>query len=293
MQSTRRQFLGSVAAAGAATRAHGAARKPVVAAHLWVYAAPMPKNETYPILEQVFADMSWAGIEAVELMHGTFDFDDAVPKIRALSQQHRLPVIGMSYWADVWDRKQHPKIFEDAERRISRLSQVGGRILGMSVGDAKRRKTPEEFDAQAEGVKKFISICEKNKVAFNLHNHIYEVKDDEYDLKNTLKRVPNVKLGPDLDWLKGAGIDPVDFIRRYNKRIVYAHLRDRKADGVWSEAMGEGATDFPAIAKALKDVGFKGDVAIELAFPENFTPTRSVRESLRMSRELVRRVFGW
>ena len=138
-----------------------------------------------------------------------------------------------------------------------------------------------------------MGICAKNKVVLNLHNHIYEVRDDEYDLKGTLARVPGVKLGPDLDWLKGAGVDPVDFIRRYGNRIVYAHLRDRKADGVWSEAMGEGVTDYAAIGRALREMKFDGDVAIELAHPRGFQPTRPLRESLKMSREYVRKTVGW
>jgi sugar phosphate isomerase/epimerase len=163
----------------------------------------------------------------------------------------------------------------------------------MSVGDAKRRKTPAELDAQAEMVKKLIRICERNKVAFNLHNHIYEVADGEYDLKNTLQRVPAVNLGPDLDWLRGAGVDPIDFIRRNGPRIDYCHLRDRDAKNVWTEALGEGTTDFAAIRKALDSVGFQGDVAIELAFPPDFKPQRPIREDLKISREYVRRTMGW
>ena len=100
-------------------------------------------------------------------------------------------------------------------------------------------------------------------------------------------------MGPDLDWLRGAGVDPAAFIRQYGKRIVYAHLRDRKADGVWSEAMGEGVTDYDAIARAFHDTGFEGDVAIELAHPQGFKTTRPLRESLKISREFVRKKLGW
>lgn len=286
---TRREFLGTAAAA----LLLAAPRKPVVAAHIWVYASTMPNHEIHPILEQVFSDLNYAGIEAIELMEGTFDFDDALEKIRELSGKYKLPVMGMSYWAETWDRKQHPKILADAERRIARLAQVGGRRLGMSVGDAKRKKTPAELDAQAEMVKRLIAVCDRNKIAFNLHNHIVEVADGEYDLKNTIERVPEVKLGPDLDWLRGAGIDPIDFIRRYGKRTTYCHLRDRDARNVWTEALGEGTTDFGAIRKALDAAGFQGDVAIELAFPPGFKPRRAIREDFRISREHVRKTMGW
>jgi sugar phosphate isomerase/epimerase len=291
----RREFLGAVPAAlGAAALARAAGRKPVVAAHVWVYAAPLPQYDVYPILDTIFADMKWAGIEAIELMHNAIMHADSVERIGEFSAKHKLPVIGTSYEGKMWDRSQHSAILENAEMLIGRVAKVGGRTLGTSVGDpGSRKKTPEELDAQAEMVGKISAICDRNKVVLNLHNHIYEVRDDEYDLKGTLARVPGVKLGPDLDWLKGAGIDPADFIHRYGSRIVYAHLRDRKADGVWSEAMGEGAIDYPAIALAFRDVKFNGDVAIELAHPKGFKPTRPLRESLKISREFVRKTLGW
>ena len=291
---TRRGLLELVSGALGAALAQPAGRKPVVAGHPWVYAATQPKYDIYPILERIFADMSWAGIEAIELMSTAIEPDDAVRRIGDLSRKHKLPVIGMSHEAKMYDRSQHAAILEKAELLIGRLAQVGGRTLGTSVGDpGSRKKTVEELDAQGDVVRKLMDICAKNKVVLNLHNHIYEVRDDEYDLKGTLARVPGVKLGPDLDWLKGAGVDPVDFIRRYGHRIVYAHLRDRKADGVWSEAMGEGVTDYAAIGRAFRNVNFDGDVAIELAHPRGFQPTRPLRESLRMSREYVRKTMGW
>ncbi len=69
------------------------------------------------------------------------------------------------------------------------------------------------------------------------------------------------------------------------------HIRDQKADGKWTEAVGEGVIDFPAIAKALKEINFKGKAAIELAF--DAPPVRTVREDWKLSREYVRKVFGW
>ncbi len=282
------------AALGTAALSRAAGRKPVVAAHVWVYAAPLERHDVYPILDGIFADMKWAGIEAVELMHTAFGHADAVERIGEASRKHKLPVIGTSYEAKMFDRSQHAAILENAEMVIGKLAKVGGRTLGASIGDpGPHKKTPEELDAQAEMVKKISAICDRHKVVLNLHNHIYEVRDGEYDLKGTLARVPSAKLGPDLDWLKGAGVDPAAFIREYGPRIVFAHLRDRKADGVWPEAMGEGVTDFPAIARAFRDTGFEGDVAIELAHPAGFKITRPLRESLKMSREFVRKTFGW
>jgi sugar phosphate isomerase/epimerase len=128
-------------------------------------------------------------------------------------------------------------------------------------------------------------------VLANLHNHTFEVEDDLYDLKGTLQRVPHIKLGPDLNWLIRGGVDPVDFINTYGDKIVYMHIRDQTKDGTWTEAVGEGVTDFPAIARALRDVDFKGEVAIELA--SHVPPVKEMRENWKASREYVREVFRW
>ena len=231
---TRRVFLKTLPAAIAASGTKGALavpKKVVVGAHPWVYAAKQPHNEITPILDGIFEDMSYAGMDAIELMHNALLPEDAVIRIRELSQKHHLPVLGTSYGANLWKREEHEAILKEVGLVIERLNKLGGRTLGTSVGNAGNPKSPEQLDAQAEILRKIISTCEDNGVVLNLHNHTYEVANNEHDLRGTLLRMPTVKLGPDLDWLRGAGVDPLDFIRRYGNRIVFAHLRDRRADG--------------------------------------------------------------
>jgi sugar phosphate isomerase/epimerase len=303
-QVSRRSFLTSSAAAIAgccvtacSTDKSSPKRKVVVGAHPWVYAATQPKYDITPVLPQIFADMSYAGLDGIELMHTALLPDDAVERIAALSREHKLPVIGMSFGGSMWDRAKHQEVLADAEKTIPRLAKLGGRTLGTSVGAVKwgqkTRKTPEQLDAQAELLRKIITICEKNGVLLNLHNHTYEVENELHDLKGTLARIPDVKLGPDLNWLVRGGVDPVTFIRQYGKQIVFLHLRDQKKDGRWSEALGEGDMNYAAIAAALREINFAGDAIIELAHERDFKPTRPLRESLKKSRDFVRAVLGY
>jgi sugar phosphate isomerase/epimerase len=271
----------------------GEKKRVVVGAHPWVYAATQPKYDIYPILDRIFADMSYAGIEGIELMHTALRPDGAVERIASLSKQNSLPVIGSSFGAEMWDRRKHDEILKDAELVISRLAKLGGYTLGTSVGAVRGLKTTEQLDAQADLLRKIIALGKQHGVVLNLHNHTYEVEHNLHDLKGTLARIPDVKLGPDLNWLVRGGVDPVRFIREYGDRIVFLHLRDQKADGKWSEAMGEGAMDYAAIGKALREVGFCGPAVIELAHEGNFKPTRPLRESLRISREFVRKTLGY
>jgi sugar phosphate isomerase/epimerase len=263
-----------------------------VSGHLWVYASKYPPNwDCTPVLDQVFSDFKYAGLNGLEVMEPLLRHQDAVPRMKELIAKYRVPVTGTSYNGDMWQREKQQQILEDVEAVVEKLHQLGGSTFGISVGDARRQKTEPELDAQAELLRKIMQVCKKNKVVANLHNHTYEVKNNLHDLKGTLARLPDIKLGPDLNWLIRGGVDPVKFIQTYGRQIVYLHLRDQKADGKWTEAVGEGVTDFPAIAQALQKVNFKGRAAIELAF--DAPPVNPVRYNWKQSREYVSRVFGW
>jgi sugar phosphate isomerase/epimerase len=299
---SRRHFILTAAMAGIGRAARGAVipgtRRVVVGAHPWVYAAKQPGYDFTPLLPQIFGDFKYAGYDGIELMQYVLLHDDAVARIGDLSRQHELPVIGSSFNGAMWDRHQHPLVLERAEKVVTRLSQLGGRTLGTSVGPlpgaaAKRRKTADQLDAQAECLRQLIALCTRHGVVLNLHNHTYEVQNDLADLRGTLERIPDVKLGPDLNWLIRGGVDPVAFIHQYGSHIVFLHLRDQRRDGRWVEALGEGDTDFHAIAQALHQLPFTGDAIVELAHEADFVPTRPYRESFRISREFVRQTFGY
>jgi sugar phosphate isomerase/epimerase len=270
------------------------AHKIKVNAHLWVYASKYPpKWDSTPDLESVFSDMHYAGIDGVELMDINLRHDNAVQNLSTLIQKYHLPVSGTSYGANMWDRNEHKAILEDVTIIVTRLHQLKGKTFGISVGDARHLKTEDELDAQASLLKQIIAICNDNGIEANLHNHTYEVENAMHDLKGTLARIPGIKLGPDLNWLIRAGINPVDFINTYGNQMVYMHLRDQYADGSWTEYLSQGVTDFTAIAQALKAQNFKGNAAIELAFPAGFTPVNPLKEDWKKSRDYVRHVFGW
>ena len=304
---TRRQFLASLGSSAislvllnpkfvrGADAKHNVSvdQKVVVGGHPWVYAATQPNYDIAPVLPTIFEDMSYAGLDGIELMHTALRPKDAVARIGELSRKHHLAVIGMSFGGAMWDRAQHQSVLDDAELSIPRLAKLGGRTVGTSVGATPKRKTDEQLDAQAELLRKLMALCQRHGVVLNLHNHTYEVADNLHDLKGTLSRIPEVKLGPDLNWLVRAGVDPVKFIRQFGRQIVFLHLRDQKKDGRWSEGMGEGNTDFVAIGQALREVGFAGDAVIELAHEGGFQPTRPLRETWKLSRTFVKQALGY
>ena len=264
--------------------------------HLWIYASNYPPNwDCTPILEKAFSDMAYAGLYGIELMEVLLRHEDAVSRISGYSKKYDLKVSGSSYGVgfQMCDKAQHQKIFEDIQLVVPRLSALGGKTLGISVGSLGRKKTEQELDHQAELLRKVFSFCDEHGIVPNLHNHTYEVENDLHDLKGTLQRIPEAKLGPDINWLIRADVDPVEFLKTYGDRIVYLHIRDQYENGIWSEYVGQGDTDFEAIGNALKSTDFDGMAAIELAFPNDFEPTLPLKESWLRSRKFVQRTFDW
>jgi sugar phosphate isomerase/epimerase len=267
-------------------------KKTEVDAHLWVYASRFPPQwDCTPILDEVFSDLKYAGYSGVEIMESILRHEGSVQRLKELSEKHRLPVKGTSYYADMWEKAQQQKILEDIESVVEKLHLAGGTMIGISAGDADRMKTEEELDTQAELLHKIMKVCNKNNVVPNLHNHTYEIAHDLHDFRGTIKRVPDIKLGPDLNWLVRGKVDPVWFIKTYGHKMVYMHIRDQDGKGQWTEAVGQGVIDFPAIAKALKEINYKGKAAVELAYDK--PPVNPVRENWKISRDYVQKVFGW
>lgn len=264
-----------------------------VGAHVWVYARDQPDYDVSGILPQIFSEMKYAGFDGVELMEYPLRKKERVQEIAELIEEHQMPLMGTSYASNMWDKLKHNEILEDVENVMNNMSFLKARTFGTSVGRPEgRKKTFQEFDAQAFLLKKLIKMGNDRGIVLNLHNHTYEVEDNLFDLKNTLERIPDAKLGPDLAWLERAGVDPVWFLKKYKKNIVFMHLRDQ-ANNKWSETLGEGETDFAKIGDTIREIEFKGDVVIELAIERGTSASLPIKELLKTSREYLRTVAGF
>lgn len=263
-----------------------------VSGHLWVYASKYPPDwDCTPILDTVFSEMKYAGLDGVEVMEANLRHPGAVQHFTELIQKYALPLTGSSYNAEMWNKNKKQEIFDDVSLVVERLHKLNASTFGITVGDAGRPKTEDELDAQADLLKAIFKVCKDNKIQPNLHNHTFEVNNGMHDLKGTLSRIPDANLGPDLNWLIRGGVDPVWFIETYGHQMVYMHIRDQYANGKWTEYLGQGVTDFPAIVRALNKVNFKGRAAIELAF--DAPPVNAVKDDWKTSRQYVKKIFGW
>lgn len=268
-----------------------AQRKIRICAHVWAYAAGQPNYDVYNILNKIFMDFREAGLEGIELMENSLLHSDSYEKVSRLSSKYDIPVIGSSFGANMYIKGERGRTIEDARKVITILEKLGGTNLGISTGDKDgSTKTSEDLDTQAEVLLKIKGMCEANGIVMNLHNHIYEVKDNEYELKENIRRIPDVKLGPDLNWLLRAGIDPFGFLLKYRERIAFMHVRDER-QGRWVEFLGEGDFDLTEFRNVIDEIKFSGDMAIELAHEAGHKFVRSMGEDFKLSCQNLRKAL--
>ncbi|MCX6995779.1 MAG: sugar phosphate isomerase/epimerase [Kiritimatiellaeota bacterium] len=79
-------------------------------------------------------------------------------------------------------------------------------------------------------------------------------------------------------WLGGG--EPVDYIKKFGKRIKHVHWKDMSKDmeknrgkmfgcGMAVIPLGDGVVGIPEVVKALKKIGFDGATTLEIAGPDN------------------------
>jgi len=206
------------------------------------------------------------------------------------------------FMAEYWRPELRDTIIENA-RRMARFTRdlgltevyvatggwngyVGRR--GLHRGEVAGRVTSEDGLTEQE----WDIFCETLMAAGKLmlaegvrpcyHNHVGSVTESGPEMEKLLALTdPNIIfLGPDTGHLAWAGVDVVDFVRRYADRILTIHVKDVRTSvvqqgvaqgwdyggytshGVFCE-LGEGDVDFSQVFDLLKMAGFSGWVVVE------------------------------
>ncbi len=104
--------------------------------------------------------------------------------------------------------------------------------------------------------------CKEHGMTFAYHNHGFEFETTPkgaYLMDLVLEQAPDVMLELDLYWVQYAGVDPAEYIRRWNDRIVMLHIKDiENMETKRCVDAGTGMLDFAA----LRDLAVNSQYAI-------------------------------
>lgn len=196
---------------------------------------------------------------------------------------------------------------------IREYAQVGVKYIVIPYLMEEDRPGGPKFE---NNVKLFAEIgkrCKEHGILTLYHNHDFEFKkmpDGRYALDYIYDTIPADILQTEIDtcWVKVAGVDPAEYVRKYTGRSPVVHLKDFHKEGnpanmyqlIGTEVkqeeshgffefrpVGHGDQDFPPILEASVDAGAKW-VVVE----QDESNGRPPMEAIAMSRDYLKSL-GW
>ena len=243
-------------------------------------------------IDRILTIVKESGFDAVELHQKAIEGDDARSRVEAALIRSGQHLVGASNGQPLWNHAEYERILDAMDQFGDNLSELGeGLKCGMSCSGKRMADRSEAANKHLIQVWNEVAEGFRSKdLVLLYHTHGESAEDIALVLENVEPDV--LPLNPDLDWLRVGGIDPDAFIKEHAERIQMIHLRDYHTGGDRTSALGEGDVDYEKLGKLLDDVGFTGDIVVELALPSGTPPERPIAELLQTSREHIRERMG-
>ena len=231
-------------------------------------------------------------------------------EIKALLDKYNLKCISVHQGIDFYD--------EDPEEKCNFLKNFGVKYSVIPWYEHEKLAGSKEWEATKERFKKTAEMLKKNGMMLGYHNHDFEFQkaNGKYLHDYIFEAIDEDKIVPELDtcWVRYAGLEPTDMIRKYKGRVEIVHLKDfvcesfaggpvydlinndgndsgkpksREENKFEFRPLGRGMQDFEAILRACEECGTE-TVIVE----QDQSYDISELEAARISREYLRDKFG-
>ncbi|TKK71603.1 sugar phosphate isomerase/epimerase [Ilyomonas limi] len=155
----------------------------------------------------------------------------------------------------------------------------------------EERTSLDLYRQLAEMLNKAGETCSKSNIQFGYHSHNFEFPPIDgvvpYDLLLQSTDKDLVKMEADLFWIIKAGVNPVDYFKKYPGRFPLWHVKDMESGSEQFAELGRGIIDFDPIFAERKTAG------LQHWFVEQDQSTRDLFESLEISRDYVKKKNYW
>ena len=206
----------------------------------------------------------------------------------------------------------HSLFLEEGQPAVDYLKTIGAKYAGIPWMAVEDHKGAAHYDEVIEGIKKAAQLLKDNGIQMLYHNHDFEFKtfEDKFLLDWLYETIPADLLQTEIDtcWVKYAGYDPCEYIKKYAGRSPVVHLKDftckrfgggpayalidengneiettKEDNGFMFKPVGDGLQDFPAILKAAEEAG-----AIYAIVEQDQSPECPALESVAKSRAYLK-----
>ncbi|MFT5467185.1 MAG: sugar phosphate isomerase/epimerase [Verrucomicrobiales bacterium] len=248
--------------------------------------------QLYTLRNQIKADVAGtikavaeAGYKQVE----PYGFPDADEMIAA-SKDNDLEVNSSHFaWESVTDpEKEGVPAFTEI---LGKAKSAGLSHLVIPYIHGHNRKTLDDYKRLAERCNKAAAEAKTAGIQLAYHNHNFEFEPKEggksgYDIF-IAEFAPEMQFEVDVFWVRAAGVNPVDLIRKLKGRVSQLHLKDLKTGsktpnfgGVANddfEELGDGMIPMEPIIEIAAEAGVK---ICHVEQDQSPDPLASIRKSL-------------
>jgi len=183
----------------------------------------------------------------------------------------------------------------NVQTNIQWSAALGKEYVWMTPGQIDREVDFDLFCRRSQALAK---SCARWGITASIHNHMHQRVENQQELEDFLKAVPDAGIVFDTGHLSMAGGDPVEIVKKYHKRISVMHLKDvlltggTREDGIKEYQfceLGAGNNGFSnaPVVEALLQVGWDGWIHIEHDKHE-----RNPLVDLKTSIEFVKNITG-
>ena len=253
-------------------------RPPIICSTISVFSKPI--DAAFPLFART-------GFDGIELMVTNDPDTQDATRVRALSEDHALPVLAVHapfllMSRRVWGRDPLGKI----DRAIELALGIGAPLVVVHPPyrwqSAYRRWLDEALPSLAAergvrvAVENMFPLRVRGRSVARLHAH-QSLED--------LDRFPDVTL--DTSHLAVSGLDPVEAVARLGDRLAHVHLSNNAGKG-WDShlPLDEGVLDLGPFLEALAGRRFRGAISLEIDLRSHLDDDQALRRILSRNREL-------
>lgn len=267
--------------------------------------------QLYSIREDMEKDMDAALGKVKEMGYDYVEFagyfGKSAEEVKALLDKHGLECVSVHQGYDVF--------LNDEKASIDYLKTIGAKFCAVPWMDVKKHKSGGDFENTVAEFNKVGKALKDAGIQLLYHNHDFEFEryEDKFLLDWLYDSIDEDILKTEIDvcWVRYAGYDPADYIRKYTGRSPIVHLKDfecknfnmgpvyaliddsgkegKKASkeeaGFMFKPVGYGVQDIPAVLAAAEDAG--ADIVI---VEQDQSPERPAMEAAKMSREYLKKL---
>lgn len=268
--------------------------------------------QLYSIREDMEKDMdaALAQVKAMGYDYVEFAgyFGKTAQEVRALLDKHGLECVSVHQAYEVF--------LEDEKANIDYLKTIGAKYCAVPWMGVEKHKGSDRFDQTVKEFKQVGKALKDAGIQMLYHNHDFEFGkvDNKFLLDWLYESVPADLLQTEIDvcWVRYAGYDPAEYIKKYTGRSPIVHLKDfecknfnmgpvyalidengdegakpesKEDAGFMFKPVGSGVQDIPAVLAAAEAAG-----AEYVIVEQDQSPERPAMEAAKMSRDYLKSI---